>query len=201
MADVGAKHLERAAKDDGRVTVDVVVAMDGDPLPQRNGRQNAIGRDAHIRQRHDRAAYRATGSGIAPRSCLRTPAAQSARRSARTRAAVSRSAAGITGQDPTGGGLRALDWILRSQHIRCNNARTTEDTEDTEVKPHAPRRDHGTNPQVGIKVHSALGAGLLEQPTATAVPSLEFSMEGCSLRISSPSFRVSRNAARCRLPD
>ena len=51
MDDVGAKHLERAAKDDGRRdAVAIVVAVDGDALLPLDGRKNALHRLRHVRK-------------------------------------------------------------------------------------------------------------------------------------------------------
>ncbi len=51
--DVGAEQLERPAKDHrGGDAVHVVVAVDGDPLPPADRRENAIDRHPHVGERH-----------------------------------------------------------------------------------------------------------------------------------------------------
>jgi hypothetical protein len=48
---VGAKQLQRAAQDDrGRDAIDVIVAVDGDPIVRRNRTKNPVDRDGHAGQ-------------------------------------------------------------------------------------------------------------------------------------------------------
>ena len=63
--DVGAEQLERPPQDDGRGhAVHVVVAVDGDPLPARDRRQDPVDRQPHVGERHRIVQMvESTGSG------------------------------------------------------------------------------------------------------------------------------------------
>ena len=172
MHDVGAEQLERAPQDHRRRdAVDVVVAVDGDPLLARDRREDAIDRDRACRRAaSDRAGDRATGSGSARPApgrrarADRAAARRSARRPAPPPAAPPRRRRRRA--DPSGG----RSAISVGPAVACDklSTRRTQRTRRTHVRQLFTAeltRQHSSS--AAIEVHTALGPGLLESAVST----------------------------------
>ena len=166
--DVGAEQLERAPQDDRRRdAVDVVVAVDGDPLLPRDRRQDAIDRDAHVGERHrivqmierrvQEAAARAPGRRARAGTAAARPPARCS--SAAASDAVAASSQGWSVPARADSGHQAWSSCLLHQRSALTPQRTRRTRRTRSRCVH--ERNHATRlSSAAMKVHTALGAGL-----------------------------------------